>query len=167
MFNNETCTRGSLQRWRGRMLLALSLSLMVGASVSGADSASARERHSVNGAGVSGFVIFDDGVRDAGLKGLVRDTSATDGQCAELWMDFATNPHKHFDAYAVRVCSGRIAWGRYNKARNQKNGPRWGWTIHGVRIAACTWSPSSGTRKCTQKWPHDSARAGTFRLDWV
>jgi hypothetical protein len=141
--------------WLSLSTLAVLLS---GALTVGAGSASARERYTVNGAGVSGKVIFDDGRFSAGLQGWVKDTSS-DSACAELWMDFTTHPHHHFDAYVVRICgNGRAGWGRYNKAP----GP-WAVTINGVRTAVCTYA-QNGTRKCSQQWAHDSARAGTFRL---
>ena len=150
-------------KWRSRMpSAALALALVVGTYGGAAESASARQTIAVKGAGVAGQVILDDGPRDAGLRGFVRDTDPADGQCAEIWMDFTTRPHHHFDAYVVRICSGRAGWGRYNKA-----GSRWGWRINGARTAACTWSPASGKRKCTQQWAHDSVKAGTFRLKWI
>lgn len=121
-------------------------------------SASARERTDVAGVGVAGEVVFDDGRFSAGLQGWVKDTSA-DRACAEVWMDFTTRPHHHFDAFAVRICgSGRSGWGTYNKA-----GRRWGWTVRGFRTAVCTYR-SNGTRKCSRQWVHDSVRARTFKL---
>lgn len=141
--------------------LLMGLALAVGTFVVGAGPAKARERHGVYGAGASGQVILDDGLFGAGLMGWVEDTAA-DGACAEVWMDFSTRPHHHFDAYAVRVCGrGFGGWGRYNKAKGRS-----GWTIHGVRTAACTYWPN-GTRKCTQRWPHLSVQARTFHLETI
>jgi hypothetical protein len=132
--------------------------LDVGVCAATAALASARERHSVTGPGVSGQVVLDDGPIRAGLRGWVRDTS-NDGACAEVCMDFTTRPHHHFDAYVVRTCGyGRSGWGPYKKV-----GPPWGWTIHGVRTAACRYW-RDGSRTCTQQWPHNSVRAGTFSL---
>jgi hypothetical protein len=141
--------------WLSSSTLAVLLS---GALTVGASSASARERYTVNGTGVSARVIFDDGRLSAGLQGWVKDTSS-DSACAELWMDFTTRPHHHFDAYVVRICgNGRAGWGRYIKARRP-----WAVTINGVRTAVCTYA-QNGTRKCSQQWVHDSVRAGTFQL---
>lgn len=93
----------------------------------------------------------------------MKDTVA-DGACAELWMDFTTRPHHHHDAYVVRTCGrDRSGWGRYHKVLD----PR----IHGVRAAVCTYG-SHGTgwppeRLCSDQWPHQSARAGTYREETV
>ncbi len=140
---------------------ALVIALAASMNASSAVSASAREQHTVKGTGVLGHVTLDDGHLGAGLQGWVKDT-ASDGACAELWMDFTTKPHHHFDAYAIRTCGpGKNGLGRYNKVRG-----KWGWTIRGVRTAACTYWPN-GTRKCTRQWPYDSARANTFNLQVV
>ena len=119
--------------------------------------ANAGESVKVRGKGVTGVVRFKDGTVKSvsSLQAKVQD-AASDSACAEVWMDFTTFPHEHFDAYAVRICgNGRSGWGRVNKQSD--------WRIHGFRTAACTWS-SNGTRRCTQQWPHDAVRANTYNL---
>lgn len=160
-FTNRNIGSPSSRRHFSHRTAALALALAVGACAAAAGPASARERHNVTGPGVSGQAVFDDGRLSAGLRGWVRDPS-NDGACAEVWMDFATRPHHHFDAYVVRTCGyGRSGWGRYNKV-----GHPWGWTINGVRTAACRYW-RDGSRTCTQQWPHDAVRAGTFNVQTV
>lgn len=155
-----TKTALTVRPMRRALHIGIVAALTVGTLVGTAGTASARERIEVNGNGVAGEVIFDDGWSKAGLQGWVEDTVA-DGRCAEVWMDFTTWPHNHHDAYVVRSCgSGHAGWGRYNKVDD--------WRIRGVRTAACTYLPPSGTRDCgTATWPDASVRAGTYDLQTV
>lgn len=78
--------------------------------------------------------------------------------CGEIWFDWRTKPHKHYDAYVVRTCSSG-GWGKWQHKDGLSNIP-----ITGVRAAVCV-VKTRGSRDCSADWVYDSIRAGTYSVE--
>jgi hypothetical protein len=99
------------------------------------------------------------------IQGYIHDT-AGDGKCAELWLDFQTFPHEHFDALMTVACGHeRSGWGFKDTSTD--------WRINGFRVAVCTSGELGAGRVCQDQngtrvsWPIRSYNAGTYLLSEV
>ena len=94
------------------------------------------------------------------IQAYIHDT-AGDGKCAELWLDFRTEPHEHFDALRTVACGHeRSGWGyKYTSTDGR---------IDGFRVAICTSRDNGVGRVCHNPngtratWPIESYNAGTY-----
>jgi hypothetical protein len=105
---------------------------------------------------VSGQVEMSDHFLNNRARGFVR--IAPGRRCGEVWFDWTTRPHKHYDALVVRTCSSS-GWGKWHHRDGVSNIP-----INGVRMAVCE-VRTRGSRTCSADWVYDSIRAGTYSVE--
>jgi hypothetical protein len=63
----------------------------------------AHQQHSMSATGVSGTGHYTQNGTDYVLQAFAHDTAA-DGYCAEVWLDFTTNPHEHHGPLLTYAC---------------------------------------------------------------
>lgn len=93
--------------------------------------AAAHQQHAMSTTGAYGIGQYTQGGTGYTLRAYVHDTKK-DGYCAEVWLDFTTDPHEHHGPLMTYVCgAGADGWG----ATRHANSP--GHEIKSFRMAVC------------------------------
>jgi hypothetical protein len=92
---------------------------------------SPHQQHTMSGTGVYGIGQYTQRGGGYDLQAYVHDTKR-DGYCAEIWLDFTTDPHEHHGALMTYACGNGVdGWG----ATRHANSPRH--KITSFRMAIC------------------------------
>jgi hypothetical protein len=115
-----------------RGLVVVGAAILAAVSTGQAASASpAHQQHTMSATGVYGIGQYTQRGSGYDLQAYVHDTRA-DGYCAEVWLDFTTDPHEHHGPLMTYACgSGKQGWGVTRHATSSSH------KIKSFRMAIC------------------------------
>jgi hypothetical protein len=92
---------------------------------------SPHQQHTMSGTGVYGIGQYTQRGSGYNLQAYVHDTRR-DGYCAEVWLDFTTDPHEHHGPLMTYACGkGVDGWGATRHANSSRH------RIRSFRMAIC------------------------------
>ncbi|MFL6142173.1 MAG: hypothetical protein ACJ72N_09965 [Labedaea sp.] len=142
---------------RGLSVAAVAAVMLMGQVASASP---AHQQHTMSAAGVYGIGQYTQRGSGYDLQAYVHDTRA-DGYCAEVWLDFTTDPHEHHGPLMTYACgNGSDGWGVTRHANSPDH------KIKSFRMAICRakkpavrYSPSNQVSRPVDchEWNNNSA----------
>ncbi|MEA2245395.1 MAG: hypothetical protein QOD24_4951 [Solirubrobacteraceae bacterium] len=109
----------------------LVLAVLAVLAAPGLSASSPRQQHVMSGTGVYGIGQYTQRGSGYDLQAYVHDTKS-DGYCAEVWLDFTTDPHEHHGPLMTYACGkGVKGWGATRHANSPSH------KIRSFRMAIC------------------------------
>ncbi|WP_019634671.1 hypothetical protein [Actinomadura atramentaria] len=113
------------------IVLGAAAALVVTPPASSALASAPRQQHTMSATGVYGIGLYAQQGTGYTLQAYVHDTKS-DGYCAEVWLDFTTDPHEHHGPLMTYACgTGVDGWGSTRHAVSSKH------KIKSFRMAIC------------------------------
>lgn len=111
--------------------LTAATALLIPAAIPSASASSSHQQHSMSTTGVYGIGQYTQSGTGYTLQAYVHDTSG-DGYCAEVWLDFTTDPHEHHGPLMTYACGKNAdGWGATRRANSPHH------RIKSFRMAVC------------------------------
>lgn len=111
--------------------LAATAAFSVPALAPPASATAAHQQHTMSATGVYGIGQYTQSGTGYTLQAYAHDTKA-DGYCAEVWLDFTTDPHEHHGPLMTYACgTGVDGWGATRHANSPSH------KIKSFRMAVC------------------------------
>jgi hypothetical protein len=116
---------------RTTVVLAAAAALSVPTLTLSASAAAAHQQHAMSATGAYGIGQYTQSGTGYTLQAYAHDTKA-DGYCAEVWLDFTTDPHEHHGPLMTYACgTGVDGWGATRHATSTSH------RIKSFRMAVC------------------------------
>ncbi|GAA3820360.1 hypothetical protein [Streptomyces chiangmaiensis] len=111
--------------------LTAATALIISTIAPSASAAASHQQHTMSTTGVYGIGQYTQSGTGYTLQAYVHDTVA-DGYCAEVWLDFTTDPHEHHGPLMTYACGKNVdGWGATRHANSPNH------RIKSFRMAVC------------------------------